>query len=349
MASEVATLKEQDHFLREGIRQNLSSWLQKLSCDGDVERKLEYKKKLVKKLRVSPIAVATEQANEQHYEVPTEFFLTVLGKRLKYSSCIWPEGVSTLEQAEDAVLDQVCKRAQVEDGQDVMDLGCGWGSLALWVCEKYPNCKVTCVSNSQTQRAFIEKQAQLRGFTNRLQCITADANVFSTSLRFDRIISNEMFEHMKNYEILMSRVSSWLKPHGLLFIQILCHREFAYEFKTKKGSDTEWMAKNFFTGGTMPSSDLFFYFQKDLFVKDHWHVNGKHYSKTLEAWLERMYENLDKVKEVFSASYGSNNVTQQVFNWRMFFIYCSETFGFNHGNDWMVSHYLFKKRVASSL
>lgn len=154
---------------------------------------------------------------------------------------------------------------------------------------------------------------------------------------------------MKNYDLLMSRVSSWLKPHGYLFIQILCHREFAYEFKMKSGSDTEWMARNFFSGGTMPSSDLFFYFQKDLYVVDHWNINGNHYSKTLEAWLDRTYDNIDKVKSIFGTRYGSNSIIQQLFNWRMFFIYCAETFGFNDGNDWIVSHSLFKKRIASSL
>jgi len=158
-----------------------------------------------------------------------------------------------------------------------------------------------------------------------------------------------LLQHMKNYETLMARVSSWLKPHGLLFIQVLCHCKFAYEFATKNNSDTEWMARNFFTGGTMPSSDLFLYFQKDVYAIDHWQVNGKHYTKTLDAWLEKLYDNLDKVKAVLAASYGDNNVDKHLFNWRMFLLYCSEVFGCNDGNDWLLSHMLFRKRLGSAL
>lgn len=338
-----------DKILREAVRQNLDKWLKKLDCSGDVEKKLAFKMKFVQKLRESPVAIQTARANEQHYEVPTDFFRTVLGKRLKYSSCYWPEDNTTLDGAEDSMLKLVCERAKVEDGNSIMDLGCGWGSLALWLCEQYPNCAVTTVSNSKTQREWIESEAKRKGFGARVNCITSDANVFNTSLRFDQIISIEMFEHMKNYEELMSRVASWLKPGGLLFVQILCHREFAYNFNTKKNSDTEWMAQNFFSGGTMPSSDLLLYFQKDLAIKHHWQINGNHYARTLEAWLLKMDKQQATVREIFRTTYGSHQLDEHVFNWRIFFIYCAEVFAFRGGNEWIVAHYLFQKNVVSSL
>ncbi|KAJ7379531.1 hypothetical protein OS493_015322 [Desmophyllum pertusum] len=339
----------EDNILRNAVRQNLDKWLQKLDCSGDVEKKLAFKMRFVEKLRESPVAVETARANEQHYEVPTDFFRTVLGKRLKYSSCYWPENVTTLEEAEDAMLKLVCQRAKIEDGHSIMDLGCGWGSLALWLCEQYPRCTVTTVSNSNTQREWIESEARRKGFSARMTCITSDANVFKTSSRFDRIISIEMFEHMKNYEELMRRVARWLKPSGYLFVHILCHREFAYNFNTKKNSDTEWMARNFFSGGTMPSSDLLLYFQKDLCIQQHWQISGNHYARTLEAWLVKLDQQQATVRQIFTRTYGSDQVDEQVFNWRMFFIYCAEVFSFRGGNEWIVAHYLFQNKLASSL
>ncbi|GFS11984.1 (S)-coclaurine N-methyltransferase-like [Elysia marginata] len=326
----------------------MASWIEKLECGGDIEKQTFFKKRFLKRLRSSPVAIDTDTANEQHYEVPTEFFTTVLGSRLKYSCCEWPEGVSTLDEAENVTLALYCERAQIKDGQSVLDLGCGWGSFGLYVAEKYPKCRVTCVSNSNTQRAFIQQQARNKLLSDRVQVITADANVFSTSDRFDRIVSIEMFEHMKNYDILFQRVSSWLKPHGLLFLQVLCHKAHPYAFDVKPGSDTEWMAKNFFTGGTMPSSDLFLYFQNDVKLVDFWTVNGTNYSKTLEAWLATMDGKMDSVKEIFDKAYGKDS-DQQMFNWRLFFMFCSEVFGFKKGNEWHVAQQLFKKNVRSAL
>lgn len=337
-----------DDVLREGVRANLEAWSRKLDCGGDIEKQNHFKKLFIKRLKRSPVAIETDKANEQHYEVPTEFFKTVLGKRLKYSSCYWTESTKTLEEAEEESLRFYCESARVTDGLTVLDLGCGWGSLGLYVLEKFPHCKVTCVSNSNTQRRHIEDAAMKMGTADRLECITADANFFTTNKRFDRICSIEMFEHMKNYEILMQRVSSWLKPSGYLFIQVLCHKLYPYAFDTKPGSDTEWMAKNFFTGGTMPSSDLFLYFQKDVYLVDQWIWNGKHYSKTLEAWLEKTDLNMDKVKSIFIKNYG-DEADKQIFNWRLFFIFCSEVFGFRDGNEWHLAHYLFKKQISSSL
>lgn len=337
-----------DEPLRNGVRANMEAWLQKLECGGDLEKQAFFKKKFITRLRDSPVAIETEKANEQHYEVPTELFLTILGKRLKYSGCQWPEGVDSLEQAEDLSLQSYCDKAGLEDGHSVLDLGCGWGSLSLYICEKYPKCKVTCVSNSNTQRQLIQNRAQTLGYQGRLECITADANVFTTAKRFDRIFSIEMFEHMKNYDILMQRVSSWLKPSGKLFIQVLCHRLHPYAFDTKQGSDTEWMAKNFFSGGTMPSVDLFLYFQNGVKIQDFWIINGTNYSKTLEAWLSKLDQNKDKVMNILRQAYG-DDADQQLFNWRLFFIFCSEVFGYKGGNEWIISQHLFKKQQLSSL
>ncbi|XP_005095452.1 (S)-coclaurine N-methyltransferase [Aplysia californica] len=338
-----------DETLRDGVRQNMSAWIHKLECGGDIEKQHNFKKKFIQRLRTSPIATDTDKANEQHYEVPTEFFLTVLGKRLKYSGCIFSNPGTTLDEAEEFTLQQYCERAKVEDGHDVMDLGCGWGSFGLYVLEKYPKCKVTCVSNSNTQRAHIVRRAEEMGVVNRLEAITADANTFTTGNRYDRIVSIEMFEHMKNYESLFQRVSSWLKPSGLLFLQVLCHKSFPYAFDTKPGSDTEWMAKNFFTGGTMPSVDLFLYFQRDVTLLESWIINGQNYSRTLEAWLEKMDANKDKVAAIFEKAYGSKELEQKVFDWRLFFIFCSEVFGFKKGNEWHVSYHLFQKKNMSYL
>ncbi|ESP02190.1 hypothetical protein LOTGIDRAFT_230578 [Lottia gigantea] len=330
------------------VRQNLAAWINKLECNGNVEKQHEFKKKFIHNLKTSAIAIETDKANEQHYEVPTEFYLTALGKRLKYSGCYYPEGVTDLDQAEEITLKQYCERAKIEDGQTVLDLGCGWGSFGLYVCEKYPRCHVTCVSNSSTQREYIVQEGVKRGYGDRLECITNDANYFNTAKRFDRIVSIEMFEHMKNYELLFQRVSTWLKPAGLLFIQILCHKQHAYNFDTKKGSDTEWMAKNFFSGGTMPSVDLFLYFQNNVSIVENWIINGTHYSKTLEAWLEKMDANKTKVKEIFTKGYGEE-AKKQIFNFRLFFIFCSEVFGYRDGNEWLVAQYLFKKKIPSAL
>jgi len=337
-----------DEILREGVRANLSGLVSKLSCDGDIERQHFFKKKFIQKLKTSPIAIETDKANEQHYEVPTDFFKLALGKRLKYSSCVWPEGVTSLDEAEQFTLRLYCERAGIQDGHSVMDLGCGWGSVGLFVLENFPKCHVTCVSNSATQREYIVSRAKELGADRRLNAVTADANVYTTSQQFDRIVSIEMFEHMKNYQSLFERVSSWLTPQGRLFIQILCHRHFPYSFDARKGSDTEWMARNFFSGGTMPSHDLFLHFQKDVSLLDSWIVNGCHYSRTLEAWLCNTDRNKVQIQDLFNSVYGKE-AEQKLFNWRLFFIFCSEVFGYSEGNEWHVSHYLFQKKITKSL
>ncbi|KAK3096149.1 hypothetical protein FSP39_023750 [Pinctada imbricata] len=335
-------------FIFPGVRTNLAAWLDKLNCDGDIEKQHFFKKKFLQRLKTSPVAIETDKANEQHYEVPTDFFTTVLGPRLKYSCCCWDKDTQTLEQAENLSLKTYCERVNIEDGNQVLDLGCGWGSFGLYVLQNYPRCQVTCVSNSNTQRKHIENAGLKMGVADRLQCITADANNFTTNKRFDRIVSIEMFEHMKNYSVLFQRVASWMKPAGQLFIQVLCHRQHPYAFDTKPGSDTEWMAKNFFTGGTMPSADLFLYFQNDVRLVDNWIWNGKNYSKTLDAWLETLDQNKEKVLGILQKAYG-DEADKQLFNWRLFFIFCSEVFGYSDGNEWHVAQYLFRKQIPSSL
>jgi cyclopropane-fatty-acyl-phospholipid synthase len=306
-----------------------------------LEERTAEKRALIEKLKCSPIAIHTDDPNRQHYEVPSEFFCTVLGKRLKYSCCYWPDGDTTLDQAEEAMLGLTCERARLEDGMEVLDLGCGWGSLSMWIAEQYPSCRVLAVSNSRTQRQFIETECRKRGLVN-VEAATADVTEFDTPRRFDRVLSIEMFEHMKNYERLLARIASWLKPEGMLFVHIFSHREFAYEFDASDQED--WMAQTFFTGGTMPSDDLLLYFQRDLELVDHWRVDGSHYTRTLRAWLDKLDRNKTAVCRIMAETYGAENETLWLVNWRLFFLICSEVWNLGGGREYLVSHYLFKRR-----
>ncbi len=305
-----------------------------------LEERTSGKRALIEKLRKSPVAVHTMEPNRQHYEVPTEFFQLVLGRYLKYSCCYWPDGVVTLDGAEEAMLRLTCERARLADGMDVLDLGCGWGSLSLWIAERYPNSRVVAVSNSHSQRAHIEQQCLERGLHN-VQAVTADAASFDTDERFDRVVSVEMFEHMKNYERLMAQVASWLRPGGLLFVHVFSHREFAYEFDASNPAD--WMAQTFFTGGTMPSDDLLLHFQRDLGLVDHWRVDGTHYARTLRAWLAKLDRHRAQVRQLMARVYGHRNQIRWLVNWRLFFLACSEVWGLRNGREYLVSHYLFEK------
>ena len=278
-----------------------------------------------------PLALATDTANEQHYEVPAEFFQLALGSRLKYSSALWPIGVNTLDAAEKAMLDLTCERAQLRDGQDILELGCGWGSLTLHMAAAYPNSRITAVSNSASQRRFIETWAP-----PNVTVITADMNDLALDDRFDRIVSVEMFEHMRNYRELLSRIRGWLRPDGRLFVHIFCHKTFAYPYESE-GSDN-WMGRHFFTGGIMPSFDFFSHFPDDLFVERDWRIAGSHYGRTARAWRENIERREHEVMAVLRDTYGAD-APRWFQRWRLFFLACEELFNYRGGSEWMVGHF----------
>jgi cyclopropane-fatty-acyl-phospholipid synthase len=252
-----------------------------------------------------------------------------------------------LGQAEANMLQLTAERAELEDGDRILELGCGWGSLSLWMAEHYPNSHITAVSNSRTQKRFIDARAAARNLKN-LHVITADANQlsFDAPTRFDRVVSVEMFEHMRNYETLMRRIASWLTPNGTLFVHIFTHKMYAYPFEVR--DDTDWMAKYFFSGGIMPSDDLLLYFQKDLTLVNHWHVDGTHYSRTAEQWLENMDAHRADIEPLLAETYGSEQMLRWWVYWRVFFMSCAELWGYAGGKEWLVSHYLFNKAGSAA-
>lgn len=296
---------------------------------------------LVKELSESPIAVNTADANEQHYEVPTEFYTHVLGPHMKYSCGWWENGEQTLAQSEYDMLEITCMRAGIEEGQQVLELGCGWGSLSLFMAENYPTSLFTVVSNSKTQKKYIDEKAAERG-VNNLRVITADINAFEIDQKFDRVVSVEMFEHMRNYKLLMKRISGWLKDNGKLFVHIFTHHRYAYKFEVRDNSD--WMSKYFFTGGIMPSNDLLFHFDEDLTKENQWLINGVNYKLTAEEWLRNTDANKQKIIPIMKKTYGEDQGMLWFAYWRIFFLACAELWGYNHGKEWMVAHYLFNKK-----
>jgi cyclopropane-fatty-acyl-phospholipid synthase len=295
----------------------------------------------IEALRASPIAIETAAANEQHYEVPARFFQLSLGKNLKYSSCYYPSGNESLDQAEDAMLQLYGQRAELRDGQQILELGCGWGSLTLWMAKHYPNARITAVSNSNSQREFILARAAERGLSN-IRIITTDVNQLTLEAgQFDRCVSIEMFEHMRNYQILLSNIATWLKADGKLFVHIFCHREIAYPFETE--GDDNWMGRYFFTGGLMPAFDTFRHFDSHLKIEQDWRVNGRHYERTSNHWLELTDRHKSEIIDVFSQTYGKDQAKLWWQRWRMFYMACAELFGYRNGEEWLVGHYRFVK------
>jgi cyclopropane-fatty-acyl-phospholipid synthase len=328
-----------DAVIRAGIRRLCRQRLRDIEA-GDIEAAARRQDDFVRLMNAGPVAPLPEMANEQHYEVPPEFFDTALGMHRKYSCCHWDDDTRSLDDAEAAALRISCERAGIRDGMTVLDLGCGWGSLSLWIARYYPGCSVTAVSNSAPQRAFIEAEAAREGLEN-LTVITADMNEFDAPGRYDRIVSVEMFEHMRNYRELFARVHGWLKPGGRFFMHIFCHRSTPYEFVDE--GDADWMSRHFFSGGIMPSDDLPLRFQERLQLVDRYRWNGRHYERTCNAWLANMDARRERIMAIFEDTYGRDAAAKWFQRWRIFFMACAELFGLEGGREWYVSHYVFRR------
>lgn len=333
-----------DPVLRSIIRSRVENLVRSLECVGE-EKRAERERRVLAALEAGPVTVNADDANQQHYDVPPAFFREVLGPRLKYSSCYWPDGIVDLAQAEEAMLEVVAERAGFVDGQDVLDLGCGWGSLSLWAAERFPKSRVLAVSNAHEQRRFIECLRDERGLTN-LEVLTAEVGTFEPPRRFDRVVSIEMFEHVRNHAELLRRVAGWLRPEGRLFVHVFCHRRLLYLFEPDGPGG--WMARHFFSGGIMPSWDYLPRYQSDLALLERWEVNGRHYARTLRTWLDNLDRRRSAVMPVLDATYGAGQARLWLAYWRIFFMACEETFALNGGEDYFVAHYLFSRRSGGS-
>lgn len=332
-----------DCLIRFGIRQLAKERLASLPPHNgnDLEA---YIGRFVAEMAQSPIAVLTDKANAQHYEVPAEFFQLVLGAQRKYSCCLYPQSPCSLNEAEEFALSETAAHAQLADGQTILELGCGWGSLSLWMARQYPNSHILGVSNSQSQRASILDRAQREGLSN-LEIQTADMNGFETERRFDRVVSVEMFEHMRNWQQLMNRISNWLKPEGRFFMHVFTQKDAPYLFEVADAND--WMSEYFFSGGMMPSLDLPGRIESDLEIEAQWRWSGEHYQKTSDHWLANMDRNRDQIMPILRQTYGDQAASLWWHRWRLFFLACAEIFGYQGGSQWPVGHYRFKRANAA--
>ncbi len=329
-----------DPLIRWGVRRISRNRLRD-EYRSNAQTRAEILDKRLRSWRESPIAVATSAANAQHYAIPVEFFHTTLGPLLKYSCCLWDTGTVTLEGAEVAMLELYAQRAKLADGQSVLDLGCGWGSFTLWAAARYPHASVLAVSNSGDQKRYIDARAAERGLSN-VEVITADINDFEPMARFDRIVSIEMMEHVRNHALLFQRIRRWLLADGLLFSQVFCHRELAYPYEDQ--GDSDWMSRHFFSGGMMPSYDLFLLYQDDLRVQQRWWLSGKHYTSTSNAWLLRLDASREQLLALFARDLPAAEARTRLQRWRMFYLAVAEFFALDQGTQWGVGHYLFTRK-----
>jgi cyclopropane-fatty-acyl-phospholipid synthase len=332
-----------DPVTRLGIRSLLKKRL--LESHDAIKSNPDYFNQYVESLKKSPLAIMTKEANQQHYEVPTAFYDLSLGLHKKYSSCYWNETTKTLEEAEQLALNLSIENAGIIDGMRVLELGCGWGSLSLELAKRFPKSEIVAVSNSKTQKEYIDSEAKKRKLSN-LSVLTRDLSLkesyeFGTE-KFDRVMSIEMMEHLRNYELFFNYLAPSIKDDGKFFIHIFTHKDTPYFFETE--GEENWMGKYFFSGGQMPSRDLLDKFNNDLVVETKWDWNGVHYSKTLEAWLDNTDAEKARVLEMFKETYGENQATVWYNRWRVFFMSCSELFKYQDGKEWGVTHYLLSKK-----
>jgi len=328
-----------DFAIRYGIRMLLKKRLDSL-VSNNPETNIQNKIDFIHKMNSSKIALVPELANKQHYEIPANFYKYCLGRHRKYSSCYWEDNTKNLDEAELLSLKLTTQHAKLTNGQNILELGCGWGSLTLWMAKKFPKSKITAVSNSSSQKTHILEQAKKRNLNN-ISIITEDMNKFNPKTRYDRIVSVEMIEHMRNHRQLFKKINTWLKPGGLFFMHIFVHKTQPYLFEVQDEDD--WMSQYFFSGGMMPSEDLPLFFQEDLKIIDQWSWSGKQYEKTANAWLANIDSNKEKVMKTLEKIYGKDNSKKWFQRWRIFFMSCAELWGYRDGNEWKVVHYLFKK------
>jgi cyclopropane-fatty-acyl-phospholipid synthase len=330
-----------DYAMRAGIRRLLEARLQAIAA-YDCAAAADLEDRFIDGMNAAPIALTPDLANDQHYEVPAVFFRHCLGKHLKYSACYWDGDTRTLDDAETNALQLSCEHADLQGARNILELGCGWGSLTLWMAERYPGSRITAVSNSNSQREFITEAARRRNLEN-VEVITCDINCFDPGVRFDRIVSVEMFEHLRNYATLFGRVHDWLAPGGKFFLHIFVHRTTPYAFEVM--GDDDWMSRFFFSGGMMPSDDLPLRFQRQLNLKRQWRWSGVHYEKTANAWLANLDRHSAAIEPILIAAYGEQDAEMWRNRWRIFFMSCAELFGYRNGQEWWVSHYQFERRI----